>query len=116
MYFVDDVILQRPGWLWADAAGLSVTLTASAYPTKESRRPATIRVGAANGVAPTSTFHPATGHLPDTSTIGVLCQIFGQELKGTVGTTAWWELDSHGLYVSDAWLVWSPARPPMPAE
>src|SRR5439155_8189305 len=22
MYFVDDVILQRPGWLWADAAGL----------------------------------------------------------------------------------------------
>ena len=29
-------------------------------------------------------------------------------------TSAWWEVDSHGLYISDAYIAWSSTRPTVP--
>ena len=61
-----------------------------------------------------STYDPIRGHLTNGATVTLLCQVFGQNLAGPVTTSAWWEIDSHGLYISDAYLTWSPTRPVMP--
>jgi flagellar protein FlgJ len=61
-----------------------------------------------------STYNPVHGHVANGSTIGVLCQVYGQRLAGAVTTSAWWEVDSHGWYISDAYLEWGPVRPAMP--
>jgi len=61
-----------------------------------------------------STYNPVRGHIADGATIGVRCQVFGQQVTGTVTTSAWWELDVHGLYIADAWIDWRRARPAVP--
>ena len=61
-----------------------------------------------------STYNAIRGHLANGATVGVLCQVFGQKLTGPVTTSAWWEVDSHGFYISDAYIAWSPTRPAMP--
>ena len=42
----------------------------------------------------------------------VACQADGQSIAGLVRTTAAWDRLTDGTFVSDAYIVWSGARPP----
>ncbi|HEY1486582.1 MAG TPA: sporangiospore maturation cell wall hydrolase GsmA, partial [Micromonosporaceae bacterium] len=61
-----------------------------------------------------STDSAVRGHLADGAKVGVMCQAFGQKVTGPVTTSPWWEVDSHGLYISDAYIAWSSKRPTVP--
>ena len=61
-----------------------------------------------------STYNAVRGHLADGAMVGVMCQVFGQTLTGPVTTSAWWEVDSRGFYISDAYIAWSSTRPTVP--
>jgi uncharacterized protein YraI len=61
-----------------------------------------------------STYSPVRGHIADGATVTLLCQVYGQRITGAVSTSDWWEVDAHGLYVSDGWLVFTPKRPTVP--
>ena len=61
-----------------------------------------------------STYHAVKGSISDGATVGVMCQVYGQRLTGTVTTSAWWEVDARGLYIADAWIDWKPKRPAIP--
>jgi len=61
-----------------------------------------------------SNYYAVRGSIADRGTVGVLCQVYGQSLDGTVTTSAMWEVDVNGRYISDAWIEWSPERPDIP--
>lgn len=61
-----------------------------------------------------STYNAVKGQLANGATVSVLCQVYGQSVTGPAGTSAWWELDTNGRYVSDGWLEFAPKRPTIP--
>src|SRR5262245_8655805 len=87
---------ERPGFLltfvlllFSDLSGSPVNLD---EPPPPHHFPEVLATVSASGTtlaerAGPSTYHPITGHLADASTVSVLCQTYGQALKGTVGTS-----------------------------
>jgi len=61
-----------------------------------------------------STYYAIHGQFGNGARVGVVCQAWGEQLSGTTSTSAWWELDTRGWYISDAFVSWSPSRPAMP--
>jgi flagellar protein FlgJ len=63
--------------------------------------------------ANTSTLLAPVAQLRDGTAIPVVCQLAGQGVAGTQRSTALWDRLSNGRYVTDAYIAWSPARPPL---
>jgi len=61
-----------------------------------------------------STWYAVHGAYGNGARVGVLCQAWGQQLSGTVSTSAWWLVDSRGWYVSEAFVAWDGGRPVVP--
>lgn len=54
------------------------------------------------------------GALGDGDPVDVLCQVWGEEIAGTSGSTPYWNRIGPGRYVSDAFIRWTPSRPAVP--
>jgi flagellar protein FlgJ len=52
--------------------------------------------------------------LPDGVRLSVRCQVFGQQVRGTVRSTTLWDRLGNGSFVADGFLRWSPRRPAVP--
>ena len=61
-----------------------------------------------------STWYAIHGAYGNGARVGVLCQAWGQQLSGTVSTSAWWLVDARGWYVSEAFVAWDGGRPVVP--
>lgn len=61
----------------------------------------------------TSRLNARVGQLRGGAPVTVVCQLAGETITGTQRRTAIWDRLSTGHYVSDGYVAWSPARPPM---
>jgi flagellar protein FlgJ len=57
------------------------------------------------------TDNPVVAAVGDEQVITVACQVWGEQISGTQRTTPYWNRIGDGQYISDAYLVWNPARP-----
>src|SRR5688572_30326131 len=57
------------------------------------------------------TDNPVVASVGDEQVITVGCQVWGEQISGTQRTTPYWNRIGDGQYISDAYLVWNPARP-----
>jgi uncharacterized protein YraI len=57
------------------------------------------------------TDNPVVGSVGDAQEITVACQVWGEEVSGTQRVSPYWNRIGDGRYISDAYVVWSPARP-----
>lgn len=96
------------GTVAVSAASLLLTAVAAAGPATASEGhpgrvetagpPLTVRTGP-------GTEFPTTGRrLPDGTRVTVTCQIRGESISGTFGTSTWWDKLSSGGFVSDAYV------------
>jgi hypothetical protein len=69
--------------------------------------PLNVRTGGSND-------HKRTGSLANGTALQVSCQVFGQQISGTVRKTPYWLRLGGGGYVSDGFVRWSPSRPQVP--
>ncbi|MEV0397234.1 sporangiospore maturation cell wall hydrolase GsmA [Polymorphospora rubra] len=94
-------------------AGLSAILVVPAPAVARTGAPtATVRVdGSLNVRAGASTADRLVGTLRDGTRVTVTCQVYGEQVTGTQGRSANWNLLSSGRYVADAYLRWTPSRP-----
>ena len=86
--------------------------TASAPLTANAR--VTAKVNALGGLSVRT--GPGTGHrrvtvLGNSVRLRVVCRVGGETVTGSARRTAVWDRLSNGLNVSDAYVVWRPARP-----
>ena len=61
-----------------------------------------------------STWYAVHGVFGNGARVGVVCQAWGQQLSGTVSTSAWWLVDARGWYISEAFVAWDAGRPVVP--
>src|SRR5262245_12994559 len=61
-----------------------------------------------------STWYAVHGEFGNGARVGVVCQAWGQQLSGTVSTSAWWLVDTRGWYLSEAFVAWDTSRPVVP--
>jgi uncharacterized protein YraI len=54
------------------------------------------------------------GSLSDDDPISVQCQAWGEEIGGTQRRSPLWDKIGDGRYIADAFVAWSPSRPPVP--
>lgn len=87
-----------------------------AYPQAEPEA-ATARVWTGGGSlhvrTSAATWHPPVGRLADGTRVRVRCQLAGERISGTAGTTAVWLKLGDRRYVSGAYVAWRPERPPV---
>ena len=93
-------------------AASGTPLAASAAMTANAR--VTAKVNALGGLSVRT--GPGTGHrrvtvLGNGVRLRVVCRVGGETVAGSARRTAVWDRLSNGRYVSDAYVVWRPARP-----
>jgi uncharacterized protein YraI len=88
---------------------LVATPAAAAGPTATNAAdgPLNMRTGA-------STVDQRAGAVTNGARLAVVCQVYGQQIAGTMRTSPFWDRLSNGRYVSDAFVRWSPSRPAVP--
>jgi flagellar protein FlgJ len=61
-----------------------------------------------------STVDARVGSVANGARLAVVCQVYSQQIAGTVRNSPFWDRLSNGRYVADAFVRWSPARPFVP--
>jgi uncharacterized protein YraI len=61
-----------------------------------------------------STWYAVHGVYPDGARVSVVCRVWGQQLSGSVSTSAWWLATVRGWYVAEAFVVYPGGRSVLP--